>query len=88
MPPIPVHPTPWGTPPLAIWAKLNTTVLQTRANRFWLELWPTGPEVVLDIFLFRPNCTNLLPMGLASSPHNLVMIAAAAPEIWGLMTFK
>ncbi len=88
MPPIPVHPTPWGTPPLAIWANLNTTVLQTRASRFWVDLWPTGPEVVLEIFLYGPIWAVLPLRGLSSSPRNLVTIAAAAPEIWGLMTFK
>ena len=58
-------------------------VLQTKRYRFWLTLLHFGPEVVLDIFLFPPNWANLLPMGLASCPYNLVMIAAAAPEIWG-----
>mgnify|MGYP003513216107 CR=1 FL=1 len=42
----------------------------------------------LRYFLFRPNCNRLHPLGLALSPYNLVIIAAAIPEIWGLMTFK
>ena len=88
MPPIAVHPTPWGTPSLVIWANLSSTVLQTRAPRFWVDLWPTGPEVVLDIFLFRPNSMSLLPRGLALTTCNLVAIDAAVPDLWGLMTFK
>jgi len=83
MPPIPVHPAPWGTPPLAIWVNLIMPVLQTRASRFWLDLWPTGPEVVLNIFLFRRNWGILPPRGRSLSVRNLVMIAAAEPEIWG-----
>jgi hypothetical protein len=81
--PLPRHPAPWGTPSLAIWANLTSTVLQTNANRFWLILMHFGPEVVLDIFIFRPNSSLLLHRGLALTPYNLVMIAAANSEIWG-----
>ncbi len=88
MPPPLLHPALRGTPSLATWAKLIMPVLQTKRYRFWLELWPIRPEVVLDIFVFRPNWEIMPPRGLSLSPHNLVIIAAAAPEIWGLMTFK
>ncbi len=74
---------PWETPSIAIWAILTMTVLLTKRYRFWVTLLPFGPEVVLDIFLFRPNWNSLLPRGLALCPYNLVMIAAAVPEIWG-----
>ncbi len=83
MPPIPVHPALWGTSTLAIWSMMNMPVLQNRAIRFWVDLWPTGPEVVLDIFLFRPNWGILPPRVRSLSVRNLVMIAAAEPEIWG-----
>jgi len=88
MPPIPGHPAPWGTPSVATWAKLIMPVLQTKRYRFWLELWPTGPEVVLDIFLYRSTWAILPPRGLTLSPRNSVRIPAAVPELWGLMTFK
>ncbi len=83
MPPLPRHTTPWGTTSLAIWTNLTSTVLQTNANRFWLILLHFGPEVVLDIFIFRPNSSLLLHWGLALTPYNLVMIAAANSEIFG-----
>ncbi len=88
MPPPSVVPTPWGTPCLATWSSLNVPVLHSWHYRFRVELWPTGPEVVLDIVLFRPNSISLLPWGLALSTCNLVMIGTAVPELWGLMTFK
>ncbi len=84
----PVHPTPWETPSITIWAILTMTVLQTKRYRFELTVLHLGPEVVLDICLFRPNLNSLLPSGLTLCPYNLVMIAAAASEIWGLMTFQ
>ena len=83
MSPLPRHSTPWGTPSLAAWLNLASTVLQASANRFWLTLMHFGPEIVLDVFLFRPGSRLLLPRGLALTPYNLVMIAAAVPEIWG-----
>ena len=88
MPPFPRHLTPWGTPSLAIWANLNMPILQAKRYRFWLTVLHFGPEVVLDILLFRPNWNSLLRGVLALGPYNLVMIASAIPEIWGLMTFK